>query len=58
MRTIKFRFWSGLKMFYDLENVMECLKQQLAFDDKLNIKTTEIYTHVSTNLLNRVQLPI
>jgi len=23
-----------------------------------NIKTTEIYTHVSTNLLNRVQLPI
>lgn len=31
-RPLKFRFWSGVKMFYDLENVMECLKQQMAFD--------------------------
>jgi uncharacterized phage protein (TIGR01671 family) len=34
MREIKFRFWSGNKMFHDLDNVMECLKQQMAFDQK------------------------
>lgn len=28
MNNIKFRFWSGTKMFYDIENVLECLKQQ------------------------------
>lgn len=33
MRKIKFRFWSGTKMFKDLENVLECLKQQLAFNN-------------------------
>lgn len=27
MRKIKFRMWSGIKMFYDW-NVFECLKQQ------------------------------
>jgi uncharacterized phage protein (TIGR01671 family) len=32
MREIKFRFYSGYKMFYDIDNVMECLKQQMAFD--------------------------
>ncbi|MND76071.1 YopX protein [compost metagenome] len=31
-REIKFRFWSGTKMFCDIENVMECLKQQLYFE--------------------------
>lgn len=31
-REIKFRFWSGSKMFYDLQNVMECLKQQMSFN--------------------------
>lgn len=35
MRELKFRFWSGTKMFYDFEEVMECLKQQLAFDQKV-----------------------
>ena len=34
MREIKFRLWGGTKMFYDLENVMECLKQQIAFNEK------------------------
>lgn len=31
-REIKFRFWGGTKMFYDIENVMECLKQQIYFN--------------------------
>jgi hypothetical protein len=43
-RAIKFRFWSGEKMFYDFENVMECLKQQLAFDG--NIPRVITYDHV------------
>lgn len=30
MREIKYKFWSGKKMFTDLENVMECLKQQVS----------------------------
>lgn len=36
MREIKFRFWSGTKMFYDVENVLECLKQQISFDNKIH----------------------
>lgn len=34
MRTIKFRLWNPevKKYFYDIDNVYECLKQQLAFD--------------------------
>lgn len=33
MREIKFRFWSGKKMFYEphFEQVYECLKQQREF---------------------------
>jgi len=30
MKEIKYKFWSGTKMFTDLENVMECLKQQVS----------------------------
>jgi uncharacterized phage protein (TIGR01671 family) len=44
MRPIKFRFWSGTKMFYDLENVMECLKQQMAFNEGLKLPIP--YDHV------------
>ena len=43
-REIKFRLWSGTKMFYDIDNVMECLKQQLAFDNKLTFPIP--YDHV------------
>lgn len=34
MRTIKFRIWnpSGKNMLYDIDNVFECLKQQIMFD--------------------------
>lgn len=31
-RVIKFRMWTGVKMLHDTANVMECLKQQIAFD--------------------------
>lgn len=33
-REIKFRMWnpSGNNMLYDIDNVYECLKQQIAFD--------------------------
>jgi len=34
-REIKYRFWSGEKMFYDVRNVYECLMQQIAFNDGL-----------------------
>jgi hypothetical protein len=36
-RVIKFRMWSTepSKMFYDTEIVMECLKQQLKYNDLL-----------------------
>ena len=38
MRELKFRFWNNAgyksKMFYDIYQVMECLKQQLLFNDK------------------------
>jgi hypothetical protein len=43
MREIKFRFWAGNKMFYDL-NVYDCLKQQIAFNT--NSKTTICYDHI------------
>lgn len=38
-REIKFRLWNnvesgGSRMFYDTEQVMECLKQQLLFENK------------------------
>lgn len=37
-RVIKFRLWNSAgensKMFYDTEQAMECLKQQLLFNDK------------------------
>lgn len=34
MRPIKFRVWnpSGQNMLYDIDNVFECLKQQIKFD--------------------------
>ena len=32
MREIKFRFWSGTKMFYSIDEVYECLKQQVKFN--------------------------
>lgn len=44
MREIKFRFWSGTDMVYDIENVMECLKQQMAFDAK--VTTLIQYDHI------------
>lgn len=47
-REIKFRFWSGTKMFYDLPNVMECLKQQMAVwqgADPLKSYSTVAYDH-------------
>jgi uncharacterized phage protein (TIGR01671 family) len=31
-REIKFRFWTGDKMFVGIENVMDCLKQQIHFN--------------------------
>lgn len=43
-REIKFRFWSGDKMFYDLENVFECLKQQCSFDAGFSLPVP--YDHV------------
>ncbi len=33
-REIKFRMWAGNKMLYDVDNVMECLKQQMGFEQK------------------------
>jgi uncharacterized phage protein (TIGR01671 family) len=44
MRDIKFRMWSGKRMYYDIEEVMECLMQQMAFDHK--DETTVDYNHV------------
>lgn len=44
MREIKFRFWSGEKMFFDADNVLECLRQQIAFD--MAKKTYPAYDHV------------
>ena len=44
MTEIKFRFWSGEKMFYDLPNVMRCLEQQIAFDTKN--QSVPSYDHV------------
>lgn len=42
MREIKFRLWNCIKdvpelskMFYDVDNVMECLKQQMLYDEGL-----------------------
>jgi len=52
-RTIKFRMWncvksdpSKSKMFYDLVQVMECLKQQVLFDNKSNPRFDIEYNHV------------
>ena len=39
-----FRFWSGDKMFYDVDGVFECLKQQIAFDRKLRLPIP--YDHI------------
>jgi uncharacterized phage protein (TIGR01671 family) len=36
--------WSGKRMYYDIEEVMECLMQQMAFDHK--DETTVDYNHV------------
>ena len=43
-RIIKFRFWSGEKMFYSIDEVMECLKQQILF--KENPANKLAYDHV------------
>lgn len=43
-RELKFRFWSGDRMFYNLEQVMECLKQQMAHDAGLPLPIP--YDHV------------
>ena len=50
-REIKFRMWNNVKsdpqkskMFYDLENVFECLKQQMAWDSH-DVFTLQ-YNHV------------
>lgn len=44
MREIKFRFWSGSKMCYDTETVMECLTQQIAFN--YNAQGLVAYDHI------------
>jgi len=44
MRELKFIFWSGEKMFYSFEEVIECLKQQMAFDQK--VKRSLGYDHI------------
>lgn len=44
MRKIKFRFWSGYKMFYGVEEVMACLVQQIAFDAGLKFPIP--YDHI------------
>lgn len=36
MKNIKLRMWSGKKYFYDTMEVLECLKQQTFFDDKID----------------------
>lgn len=53
-REIKFRMWnnaeenpSASKMFYDLPNVMECLKQQVLFNNKSNSRFDIEYDHNS-----------
>lgn len=37
MREIKFRVWNpgGSNMLYDIDNVFECLKQQIKFDNSM-----------------------
>lgn len=37
MREIKFRIWNkgGNNMLYDIDNVLECLKQQIKFDNSM-----------------------
>ncbi|MDR3026027.1 YopX family protein [Chryseobacterium sp.] len=37
MREIKFRIWNpaGNNMLYDIDNVFECLKQQIKFDQSM-----------------------
>lgn len=43
-RVIKFRFWSGTKMFYGIKEVMACLVQQISFDNGLKLPIP--YDHV------------
>lgn len=42
--NIKIRMWSGNKMYYDTENVIDCLSQQTAFDEK-DVKVVS-YDHI------------
>lgn len=48
MREIKFRLWNSAgkhsKMFYDVFQVSECLKQQLLYDS--GAKSTSAYNHI------------
>lgn len=50
-REIKFRLWNNAgidsKMFYDTEQVMECLKQQLLFEDKNHKYHALGFDHIS-----------
>jgi len=32
MRENEFKFWSGTKMFADIQTVMECMRQQMIFE--------------------------
>ena len=47
-REIKFRFWSGQKMFNELDEVMACLAQQMAFNEQGVgfVGSTICYDHV------------
>jgi hypothetical protein len=33
-RIVEFKFWNGMHMFHDTENVYGCLKQQSAFNEE------------------------
>ncbi len=51
MRDIKFRMWNNVKdnpsssrMFYDVEQVMECLKQQVYSDTEKSVRG---YNHIA-----------
>lgn len=55
MREIKFRIWNpgGNNMLFDIENVYDCLKQQIAFDkSQPSIYHTPIaYDHTSEGMV-------
>ena len=54
MKTPKIRIWNpaGKKMLHDIENVYECLKQQLVFDkSQLSRGFTFPYDHMSEGMV-------